>query len=381
VLAYDRLVIATGAIPAHPPVTGLDLPGVFPLHTMEDSFRVHAFLEEQQPRSAVIIGGGYIGVEMADALTHRGIDVTLTQHGPSVLATIDPSMGELVTDEVRRHDVTVVTSVGVETIERAGGHLTVTGRQQMPAHPLGAHVARANADLVLVTAGVRPQTELARLAGVTTGGQATRSAITVTRAMDTNVDGIYAAGDCVETWHRLLERPAYLPLGTTAHKQGRIAGANAAVDLAGTGDMSNGGRPHRWRFAGTLGTQVVKVFDVVVARTGLLDAESRAAGFDPVTVESIAPDHKRYYPGASELHLSITGDRRDGRLLGAQIVGQWHTEVAKRIDIFATALFRGMRVDELNDLDLSYTPPVSSPWDPIQMAGQSWTSTSALRSY
>jgi NADPH-dependent 2,4-dienoyl-CoA reductase/sulfur reductase-like enzyme len=248
---------------------------------------------------------------------------------------------------------------------------------------MGAHIVRANADLVLVAAGVQPQTALARLAGVTMGGPETRGAITVTRAMETNVDGIYAAGDCVETWHRLLERPTYLPLGTTAHKQGRIAGENAAVDMATNtaegGQGSARGAPYRQHFAGTLGTQVVKVFDLVVARTGLLEAEARAAGFDPATLEFEAPDHKRYYPGASELRLRITGDRRDGRLLGAQIIGHWHAEVAKRIDVFATALFHAMPVDELNDLDLSYTPPVSSPWDPVQMAAQYWSSWASTR--
>jgi NADPH-dependent 2,4-dienoyl-CoA reductase/sulfur reductase-like enzyme len=387
VLPYDRLVIATGAVPIRPPLTGLDLPGVFSLHTMEDSFRLQTFLEEQQPRSAVIIGGGYIGVEMADALTQRGIGVTLVQHGLSVLATVDPSLGALVADEVRRHGVTVVTGVRVERMEHASGQLQVTGRRRMSVPDARVHPAfaralevdafHAAADMVLVAAGVRPQRELAQSSGVITGGPETRGAISVTRAMETNVGGIYAAGDCVETWHRILERPTYLPLGTTAHKQGRIAGENAALDIADSGERNAGGETGKRHFAGTLGTQVVKVFDLVVGRTGLLDTEARAAGFDAVTVESGAPDHKRYYPGASELRLRVTGDRRDGRLLGAQIVGQWHAEVSKRIDIFATALFHAMRVADLNDLDLSYTPPTSSPWDPVQMAAQHWASTGA----
>jgi NADPH-dependent 2,4-dienoyl-CoA reductase/sulfur reductase-like enzyme len=185
-----------------------------------------------------------------------------------------------------------------------------------------------------------------------------RQAIGVTRRMETSVPDIYAAGDCVETWHRLLGRPTYLPLGTTAHKQGRVAGENAV-----------GGRRE---FAGSLGTQVVKVFDVVVARTGLRDVEAQQAGCDPLTVESTSWDHKVYYPGAHELRMRVTGDRRTGRLLGAQMVGHVQGEVAKRIDIFAAALYAGMAVDELNALDLSYTPPVSSPWDPVQMSAQAW---------
>jgi len=220
---------------------------------------------------------------------------------------------------------------------------------------MGSQGFSTTADLVLVAVSVQPQTEVAHSAGVVTGE---RQAIRVTRAMETNVPDIYAAGDCVETWHRLLCAPTYLPLGITAHKQGRIAGENAV-----------GG--HR-EFAGTLGTQVVKVFEVVVARTGLRDKEAAQAGFDPLTIESTSWDHKVYYPGAHEIRIRVTGDRETGRLLRAQMVGHYHGEIAKRIDIFATALFHGMRVDDLNDLDLSYTPPVSSPWDPVQMSAQAW---------
>jgi NADPH-dependent 2,4-dienoyl-CoA reductase/sulfur reductase-like enzyme len=215
----------------------------------------------------------------------------------------------------------------------------------------------ATADLVLVVVGVRPDTDLAVAAGVQTG---VRGALRVDRHMCTNLPDVLAAGDCVETWHRLLDRPAYLPLGTTAHKQGRVAG-----DTAVGGDRE---------FAGSLGAQVVKVFELAVARTGLRDADAREAGFDAVTVGSVHFDHKAYYPGAHQLHLRITGDRTSGRLLGAQLVGDHRAEVAKRIDIPAGALFHAMTVDGLSDLDLSYTPPFGSPWDAIQLAAQAWTS-------
>jgi len=312
---------------------------------MQDSFAVHEYLETHAPRSAVLVGGGYIGVELADAFTHRGLAVTLVEHGAWVLKTVDESLGRLVGAELRRHGVEVATGVAVERIGQAGTHL----------HVVGSEGFSATADLVLVAVSVQPQTGMAQAAGIAIGE---RQAIRVTRAMETIVPDIFAAGDCVETWHRLLQAPTYLPLGTTVHKQGRIAGENAV-----------GG--HR-EFAGTLGTQVVKVFDLVVARTGLRDTEAVKAGFEPLTVESTSWDHKVYYPGANALHLRVTGDRKTGRLLGAQIVGHWHGEVAKRIDVFATALFHGMRVDDLNDLDLSYTPPVSSPWDPVQMSAQAW---------
>jgi NADPH-dependent 2,4-dienoyl-CoA reductase/sulfur reductase-like enzyme len=177
--------------------------------------------------------------------------------------------------------------------------------------------------------------------------------------MRTNLPDMLAAGDCVETWHRLLDRPAYLPLGTTAHKQGRIAGETA---VGGTAE-----------FAGSLGTQVVKVFELAVARTGLRDQDAREAGLDPVTVGSVEFDHKLYYPGAHQLHLRMTGDRQTGRLLGAQLLGDQRAQVAKRIDIPATALFHHMTVEALSDLDLSYTPPFGSPWDAVQMAAQTWT--------
>ena len=344
-LGYDRLVIATGAVPVRPHLPGLDLPGVYLLRSMEESFAVHACLETQAPRSAVIVGGGYLGTEMADAFTHRGLAVTLVEHGAWVLKTVDESLGKLVEVELQRHGVQVATGVAIERIAQTGAQL----------HVMGSEGFSATADLVLVAVSVQPQTGLAQAAGIALGE---RQAIRVSRAMQTNVPDIFAAGDCVETWHRLLQAPTYLPLGTTAHKQGRIASENAV-----------GGH---WEFAGTLGTQVVKVFDLTVARTGLRDAEAAQAGFDPLTVESTSWDHKVYYPNAHALHMLVTGDRKTGRLLGAQIIGHWQAEVAKRIDVFATTLFHGMRVDDLNDLDLSYTPPVSSPWDPVQMSAQVW---------
>ena len=176
--------------------------------------------------------------------------------------------------------------------------------------------------------------------------------------METAVPDVYAAGDCVVTYHRVLERDAYLPLGTTAHKQGRVAGENAV----------GGNR----RFEGSLGTQVVKVFELAVARTGLRDDEAGAAAFDPLTVETRAYDHKAYYPGAELVAAQITGDRTTGKLLGAQLVGRLGSQVPKRIDIAAAALHHGMSVDELNDLDLGYTPPFGSPWDVVQIAAQAW---------
>jgi NADPH-dependent 2,4-dienoyl-CoA reductase/sulfur reductase-like enzyme len=344
-LSYDRLVIATGAVPVRPEIAGLDSPGVYILHTMQDSFQIHRHVAETNPQTAVIIGAGYIGIEMADAFRHGNLQVTLIARSGVLRRTIDGGPVRIIEDELYRHDVKVINRVDVEAIERDGSHLAV----------VGSNGFRASADLVLMAAGVQPSSELAEGAGIHTG---LHGAIRVTREMETNIPDIFAAGDCGETWHHVTHKYTYLPLGTTAHKQGRIAGENAV-----------GG--HR-QFEGSLGTQVVKVFDLAVASTGLREEEARVAGFDPLTVENKTWDHKAYYPGARELLIRITGDRRSGRLLGAQIVGHWQAEVAKRIDIFATALFHRMKVEGLIDLDLSYTPPLSSPWDPVQMAALDW---------
>ena len=341
---YDRLLIATGAVPRESAIVGLQLPGVFRLHTMEDSFGIDRYVRESACQKAVIIGSGYIGLEMADALTVRGLAVTLVGRSRSPLPTVDADFGDEIGSELRRHGVQVVNGAEVTNIEGTGPNLVVCGTE-----------LRESADVVIVAPGVRPASELAAAAGMRVG---VAGAISVDRSMRTSAEDVFAAGDCAETWHRMLDRNVYLPLGTTAHKQGRVAGEN----------MAGGDRT----FAGSVGTQVVKVFELAIARTGVRDEEARAAGFEPLTIETTAWDHKAYYPGAHELRTRITGDRVSGRLLGAQIIGDWRAQVAKRIDVFATALFQGMPVEGLNDLDLSYTPPLGSPWDAVQLAAQMW---------
>ena len=362
-LSYDRLVIGTGAEPANPDIPGLDLPGVYFLHSMHDSFRLQRHLTEHAPRTAVIVGGGYIGLEMADSLTLRGIQVTIMGRAESMLPTVEPALGREVEEVLRYHGVEVLAHTAAESIEQEDNRLFVSGSE-------GFH---KSTDLVLIAAGVRPNATLAEGCGAQAGIQ---GAIRVNRRMETGIDGVYAAGDCVETYHRLLGRHDYLPLGTTAHKQGRIAGENAVAGGAvASADRDGANHENHREFAGSLGTQVVKVFELVIARTGLLEEEAREAGFDPLTTETKAYDHKQYYPGARKLRLRLTADRTTGRLLGAQIIGPWGAEIAKRVDVFATALYHEMRVEELNDLDLSYTPPVGAPWDAIQAAAQGWQRT------
>ncbi|SED63832.1 NADPH-dependent 2,4-dienoyl-CoA reductase, sulfur reductase [Amycolatopsis tolypomycina] len=345
-LVYDQLVIGTGAVPIRPPIEGLNqlgpADGVHLLHTMDDTFALTATLD-RSPRSAVVVGGGYIGLEMVEALRTRDIDVTLVERLPQVLSTVDPELGALVADELRAHDVDIRTGTLVHRIERTTAGLKVSGSNGF----------EKRADVVLVVVGVRPDTALAETAGVKLG---VRGAIAVDRGMRTNVDGIFAAGDCVHTYHRLLGQDVYLPLGTTAHKQGRVAGENA---LGGSRE-----------FTGSLGTQVLKVFDLAIARTGLRDHE--AVGFRPVTVETVADDHKAYYPGARPIHLRITGDADSGRLLGAQLVGHRDSAVHKRVDTYAAAIHHAMAVADIEDLDLSYTPPLGSPFDAVQTAAQAW---------
>ena len=358
-LGYDKLVAGTGAVPVRPPIgglAGLDAlgadDGVHLLHSMGDTFAVMRTLEQAAPASAVIVGAGYIGLEMADALTVRGLQVIQMEQLPGVLPTVDPELGALVHAELASRGVEVLTGTTVQQISRnpAGE----AGRLRVQATAADGTAVTRTADMVLVVVGVRPDTALATAAGATLGA---RGAIAVDRRMRTSLPDVLAAGDCVITHHRLLGE-TYLPLGTTAHKQGRVAGENA---LGGTRE-----------FAGSLGTQVVKIFDHAAARTGLRDHEAKAAGFDPVTIGSEADDHKAYYPGSHRITMRFTGDRGTGKLLGVQLFGHRHAEIAKRIDIAATAIYSNMTVDAISDLDLSYTPPLGSPWDAVQIGAQAW---------
>jgi NADPH-dependent 2,4-dienoyl-CoA reductase/sulfur reductase-like enzyme len=308
-------------------------------------------LETTAPATVAVIGAGYIGLEMADALTTRGLRVIQMEQLGEVLPTVDPALGALVRAELDTHGVEVLTSTTARHIGRAPGG---PRRLRVDAQTADGTPISRLADMVLVVVGVRPDTGLAASAGAALG---VKNAIAVDRQMRTNLPDVFAAGDCVVTHHRLLGE-TYLPLGTTAHKQGRVAGQNALGGHA--------------QFAGSLGTQVVKIFDQAAARTGLRDHEASAAGFDPVTVQSEADDHKAYYPGSHRITMRVTGDRATGRLLGMQLFGHKNAEIAKRVDIAATAIFHGMTVDAVSDLDLSYTPPLGSPWEAVQMGAQAW---------
>lgn len=359
-IGYDRLVIATGAVPNKPPIAGLDQlgadDGVHLLHTMADTFAVMQTLD-RGARSAVIVGAGYIGLEMAEALRNRGLDVTVVEQLAQVLPrTLDPQLAALIEAELSRNGVAVSCSTAVTTVEKSGTQLRVhTAPAGQEPGGTGATLA---ADLVLVVTGVRPDIRLAVDAGAKTGFG---GALAVDTGMRTNLPDVYAAGDCVHTHHRLLDHPTYVPLGTTAHKQGRVAGQNAVGGTA--------------TYAGSLGTQVVRIFDLVAAATGLRDEEATAAGYRPSTVAAQADDHKIYYPGATLIAQRITGDTATRKLLGAQLVGHLPAQISKRIDILATAIFYDGTIDDIAELDLSYTPPLGSPYDAIQTAALVWLDT------
>ena len=355
-LPYDALMIGTGATSVRPPIAGLDRlgpdQGVHLLHSMGDTHAVMHTLTTTNPKTAAIIGAGYIGLEMAEGLTTRGIEVTQIEALPEVLPTVDPQLGALVHEELERHGVQVLTGTTVTQIAAAD-----TGQLTVSATGPGEEPITRTVDVVFVVVGVHPDTTLAAAAGAELGH---KGAIVVDEGMRTNLPDVYAAGDCVHTHHRQLGI-TWLPLGTTAHKQGRVAGENAVGGNA--------------RFAGSLGTQVVKVFDLVAARTGLREHEALAAarGWQPVTTAAAPDDHKAYYPGATPIHIRITGDHETGLLLGAQLIGSRGAEIAKRVDTYATALYHQMTIPDISNLDLSYTPPLGSPWDAVQMATQTWS--------
>ncbi len=335
---YDRLVIATGARPAWPPLPGSDLDGVFGLRSLESGLHLQRFLDEHKPDRAVVIGGGYIGVEMAETFRRLGLDVTIMiRSGQVMRAALDDDVRELVHAELARQGVEVVRSTPTAFAGdgRAEAVVAADGR-----YPCG---------VVLLGMGVRPNVELAHAAAVALGAT---GAIATDDQMRTNLPDVYAAGDCCEALHLVTGQPAYIPLGSTANKQGRVAGENAA-----------GGRA---TFGGVVGTMVVRCFDLAVATTGLTAARARALGYQVQETLIRATDISHYFPGAADIHVKLVVDGETGRLLGGQIAGQ--KGVAKRIDVLATALHHRMTVADLRRLDLSYAPPFAPVWDPILVA-------------
>jgi NADPH-dependent 2,4-dienoyl-CoA reductase/sulfur reductase-like enzyme len=337
---YGKLVVASGAEAVRPRLEGIGLSNVFVLRTIDDGRRIKAALQTDGLRHAVVIGAGYVGLEMAEALTVAGLETVLVEATASVLPGSEPEIVEVVEKELTDHGVQVRKE---EMVERLEGdqrvQRAVTSHGEYPA------------DIVIVSVGARPAVALLREAGVALGPT---GAVATNERMETSLPGVYVAGDVAEAHHLVTGKPAWVPLGTTANKQGRVAGENAAG-----GDAV---------FPGIVGTAAVKAFDLEVARTGLSEAQAREAAFDPVSASIEHLSHAGYYPGANTLWVKLVADRPSGRLLGGQIVGR--ETAAKRIDTLAAALHARMDVEAIIALDLSYAPPFATAWEAVQIAAQ-----------
>lgn len=336
---YDKLIIATGAQAVRPPITGSDRTNVFHLRNVVSADRIRRQVLATNPQTAVIVGSGFIGLEMAENLTARGIKVSVVEVAEHVMPALDADMAVYVADYLQQQGVEVIVRDAVTRL--AGAPLVNTVVLQS-----GRELA---ADLVILAAGVRPDVELARQAGVALGPT---GAIKVNTQMETNIADVYACGDCAESYSLLTGKPFYRPLGSTANKMGRIAG-----DQATGGDLT---------FRGGLGTGIFKVFDLAVGQTGLTEKEAKREGYAAVVCHIIKPDKPEYYHG-QELVIKAVADRASGRVLGAQVIGQ--AGVDKRLDVLVTAITFGAKAADLFHLDLAYAPPFATTKDPVLYAG------------
>jgi NADPH-dependent 2,4-dienoyl-CoA reductase/sulfur reductase-like enzyme len=336
---FDYLLIATGAVPVSPDLPGADAQGIYGLSTLASGLAVRRAVDQENPKHAVIIGGGYIGLEMAEGLVMRGLKVALVERSPQVMNTLDPDMGALVSEALRNVGVSLYLEESLQGFECKEGRVraVVTEKRTLPA------------DLVILGIGVRPNTRLATDAGVQVGE---KGAIRVDERMQTAVEGVWAAGDCAQSFHLVSKRPFYVALGTVANKQGRVAGINIGGGFAS--------------FPGVVGTAVSKICAVEVARTGLQEKELQELGLEYVSATIESRTRAGYYPGAGAITVKVFAEKGSGRLLGGQIVGI--EGAAKRIDVFATALYAGLTVQEMINLDLSYAPPYAPVWDPVLVA-------------
>ena len=337
-MSYDELLIATGAVPVRPPFPGIDATGVFDLRTIPDAEAVSAAVPDA--RHAVVVGGGYIGLEVAEAFALRGLAVTVVELADQPMVTLDADMASSVTEALERLGIEVRLGEGVRSFD-------VGDRGQVTAVVTSA--GSVPADVVVVGLGARPNAALAVAAGIPVGDS---GGIVVDRRQRTPVDHVWAAGDCVESFHRVSRRGVNIALGTHANKQGRVAGTNLGGGYA--------------TFGGVLGTAITRVGDLEVARTGLNEREATAAGFEFVTATNTAKSRAHYYPGAEPVTVKLIAERGSGRLLGGQIVGG--SGAAKRIDVVATALWNDMTVADMGGMDLAYSPPFSPVWDPVLLA-------------
>ncbi len=337
---YDKLILSPGARPTQPRLPGTGISKLFTLRTVEDTLRIKEHIDRHHPKSAILAGGGFIGLELAENLRELGMEVAIVQRPKQLMNPFDADMAAMIHGEMRRHGVRLVLGQTVEGFAEKDGGVDVLLKDNAPLH----------ADMVVLAIGVTPDTALAREAGLELG---IKDSIVVNDRMETSVPDIYAAGDAVQVKHSVTGQDVLLSLAGPANKQGRIIADN----ICG-GDS---------RYAGSQGSSVIKVFDMTAAVTGINEAHGRKAGLDVDTVILSPMSHAGYYPGGRVMTMKVVFEKETYRLLGAQIVG--YEGVDKRIDVLATAIHAGMKATELKDLDLAYAPPYSSAKDPVNMAG------------
>ena len=337
---YDKLILSPGARPTQPRLPGTGISKLFTLRTVEDTLRIKEHIDRHHPKSAILAGGGFIGLELAENLRELGMEVAIVQRPKQLMSPFDADMAAMIHGEMRRHGVRLVLGQTVEGFAEKDGGVDVLLKDNAPLH----------ADMVVLAIGVTPDTALAREAGLELG---IKDSIVVNDRMETSVPDIYAAGDAVQVKHSVTGQDVLLSLAGPANKQGRIIADN----ICG-GDS---------RYAGSQGSSVIKVFDMTAAVTGINEAHGRKAGLDVDTVILSPMSHAGYYPGGRVMTMKVVFEKGTYRLLGAQIVG--YEGVDKRIDVLATAIHAGMKATELKDLDLAYAPPYSSAKDPVNMAG------------
>ena len=338
--SYDKLILSPGAKPTQPRLPGVGLNKLFTLRTVEDTFRIKAYISENHPKSAVLAGGGFISLELAENLRELGMEVTIVQRPKQLMNPFDPDMAAFIHSEMRRHGVKLALGHTVEGFEEKDGGVDVLLKDEQPLH----------ADMVILAIGVSPETTLAKDAGLELG---IKGSIVVNDRMETSISDIYAVGDAVQVKHFVTGQDALISLAGPANKQGRIAADNIC-----------GGDSH---YTGSQGSSVIKIFGMTAATTGVNETNAKKAGLDVDTVILSPMSHAGYYPGGKVMTMKVVFEKETYRLLGAQIVG--YEGVDKRIDVLATAIRAGLKATELKDLDLAYAPPYSSAKDPVNMAG------------
>ena len=338
--SYDKLILSLGAKPTQPRFFGADLDKVFTLRTVEDTLRIKNYINENHPKSAVLVGGGFIGLELAENLRELGMDVTVVEYAKQLMSPFDSDMAAFIHNEMRKHDVKLVLGRAVEGFEEKDGGVDVLLKDEAPLH----------ADMVVLAIGVTPDTALAKEAGLELG---IKGAIVVNDRMETSVPDIYAAGDAVQVKNSVTGDDALISLAGPANKQGRIIADN----ICGLDS----------RYKGSQGSSVIKVFDMTAALTGINERTAKTVGLNADTVILSPMNHAGYYPGGKVMTVKVVFEKGTYRLLGAKIVG--YDGVDKRIDVLATAIRAGLKATDLKDLDLAYAPPYSSAKDPVNMAG------------